>query len=201
MAGRPRGPSSAICPDKGQQPSFPTWMRSIRAHINSVGGIQNLNTDLDKPRFQLVFYACCNEDLFCVALHQLFCIWDQSNHTQITKLPGLPDQSILLPAFTILGQLILGNQGPAPNHKLWFAQFPGPLEGLMRSSKHYQESIKEVGLFLGKLSTDWGSFSKKCTARRYAPRINEIEEQLELPSLLLQRVVFQAFCRKMKTNK
>ncbi|KAH6683351.1 hypothetical protein B0J14DRAFT_145609 [Halenospora varia] len=178
-------------------PSLKSRVTLIQAHIDSVGGTENLNNGLERPRFQLLSNACRDEDAFYVALHQVFCVWDLPNPSQITRIPDFPDSSTLPFAFKILGQLIKENEGLAPNHKKWFASFPSPLEDLLRTSEPYRRIVKEVGVFLGRLSADWVSFSRDCTTRQYPPLVDELVHRLGLLSPTLRGVVFTAVRRNL----
>ncbi|KAH8687900.1 hypothetical protein BGZ60DRAFT_522533 [Tricladium varicosporioides] len=178
-------------------PSLKSRVTLIQAHIDSVGGMENLNNGLERPRFQLLSNACRDEDAFYVALHQVFCVWDLPNPSQITSIPDFPDANTLPFAFKILGQLIKENEGLAPNHKKWFASFPSPLGDLLRISEPYRRIVKEVGVFLGRLSADWVSFSRDCTARQYPPLVDELVHRLGLLSPTLRGVVFTAVRRNL----
>jgi len=169
---------------------------AIEGHIASVGGLMNLNTGLERPRFTLLIEACMNEDPFYVAMHQLFCVWD-IDRKQITSIPGFPDRQQLSSAFKILGQLIRDNEQLAPNHKGWFSNFPKPLPDLLRTSEPYRRIVKDVGLFLGRLATDWALLSNDCKMRGYPPLVDELVSRMGLLSPILQGVVFTATRRNL----
>ncbi|TAQ90866.1 hypothetical protein B7494_g821 [Chlorociboria aeruginascens] len=177
-------------------PSLKPRVALINAHIESVGGTQNLNNALERPRFQLLTDACNCEDSFYVALHQLFCVWD-TNHQEVTSIQGLPQPESLSLAFRILGQLIRDNNGLATNHQRWFSTFPSPLSDLMRTSEPYRRVILEVGIFLSRLASDWTTFSAHCVKRGYPPLVDELVTTLGLLSPILQGVVFTATRRNL----
>ncbi|TVY73176.1 Zinc finger MIZ domain-containing protein [Lachnellula suecica] len=169
----------------------------IKRQIESVGGLDCLNSGLERPRFQLLEDACRSEDSFYVALHQIFCIWDIPNPTQVTSIRDFPASSTLLVAFKIVGQLIRENEGLAPVHKRWFSLFPSPLPDLMRTSEPYRRTVRDVGIFLGRLASDWVQLSKDCAARRYPPLVDELVNRMGLLSPILQGVVFTAARRNL----
>ncbi|KAM3073315.1 hypothetical protein ACMFMG_009025 [Clarireedia jacksonii] len=182
-----------------QSPTMPSLKARIpflNLHINKSGGINNLNSALEKPRFSLLESACNSEDAFYVALHQLFCAWD-TNRGEVTRIPGLPEPVILGTAFRILGQLIRDNDGLAPSHLKWFAVFPSPLAELMANSEPYKRTIHEVGIFLRKLVADWTALTKACTSRGYPPLVDELIGRLGLLSPTLQNIVFTATRRNL----
>ncbi|KAG4427799.1 hypothetical protein IFR05_016716 [Cadophora sp. M221] len=67
--------STASNPNKHQRTQVPTMpslkgrISLMKRHMQSVGRMMNLNTGLERPRFQLLSNACRNEDPFYVALH------------------------------------------------------------------------------------------------------------------------------------
>ena len=136
-------------------PSLKGRVALINAHIESVGGTQHLNNDLERPRFQLLTEACNAEDIFYVALHQLFCIWDSLRRGLLASIPEFPNLQVLAISFKVLGNLIRENKGLAPMHLKWFCDFPSPLLDLMRTSEAYQRTVRNVGEYLEKLASDW----------------------------------------------
>jgi hypothetical protein len=189
-------PARRSRPQSPAMPSLKTRIPFLHLHINKSGGLNNLNSALEKPRFNLLENACNSEDAFYVALHQLFCAWD-TNRGEVTSIPGLPEPNTLGTAFRILGQLIRDNDGLAPNHLRWFAVFPNPLAELMANSEPYRRTINEVGIFLRKLVAEWTNLSKACTSRGYPPLVDELISQLGLLSPTLQNIVFTATRRNL----
>ncbi|TVY31178.1 Zinc finger MIZ domain-containing protein [Lachnellula hyalina] len=178
-------------------PSLKPRVALIHDQITAVGGLDHLNSTLERPRFQLLEDACRSEDSFYVALHQIFCIWDLPDPTQVTSIRDFPNTSTLLLAFKIVGQLIRDNGGLAPHHKKWFATFPTPLPDLMRSSEPYRRTVGNVGVFLGRLASDWALLSSECATRSYPPLVDELVNRLGLLSPILQGVVFTAARRNL----
>ncbi|PVH89395.1 hypothetical protein DL98DRAFT_580089 [Cadophora sp. DSE1049] len=177
-------------------PSLKGKVNLIEKHIASVGGLMNLNTGLERPRFQLLTDACRNEDPFYVALHQVFCVWDV-NRQEVINIPGYPNSNVLQSAFKILGNLIRDNDQLAPAHKIWFAQFPSPLSHLLTTSELYRQNIADVGVFLERLTMEWSSLSTEWTQRGYPPLVDELVSRWGLLSPTLQSVVFTATRRNL----
>ncbi|TVY41126.1 Zinc finger MIZ domain-containing protein [Lachnellula occidentalis] len=177
-------------------PSLKPRVALIHNQIVAAGGMDHLST-LERPRFQLLEDACRSEDSFYVALHQIFCIWDLPDPTQVTGIRGFPNTSTLLLAFKIVGQLIRENEGLASHHKKWFATFPTPLPDLIKSSEPYRRTVRNVGVFLGRLASDWALLSSECAARLYPPLVDELVKRLGLLSPILQGVVFTAARRNL----
>jgi hypothetical protein len=173
----------------------------IHAHVESVGGIQYLNKDLERPRFQLLSEACNTEDSFYVALHQLFCVWDSPGRAVIANFDGIfqgfPATPVLAVAFKVLGQLIRDNEGLAPNHLKWFIDFPSPLANLVNTSEPYRKILINVGQFLSKLASDWAPLSRLCSHRGYPPLVDELRIRMGLLSPILQQIMFTATRRNL----
>ncbi|RDL38953.1 uncharacterized protein BP5553_03293 [Venustampulla echinocandica] len=178
-------------------PSLRPLKGRIEQHIESVGGRENLNNGLERPRFQLLQDACCKEDYFYIALHQIFCTWDLPGPTRVTSIPDFPSSKILLTSFKTLGSLIRENDGLAPNHKKWFAQFPGPIEMLMKASEPYRRNVVYVGIFLRTLPAEWRSLAAACANRGYPPLVDELVSRLGVLSPILQDIMFTAAQRNL----
>ncbi|CAD6440367.1 625c08a4-fe8c-469f-928d-9da2e8c454b4 [Sclerotinia trifoliorum] len=186
-------------PRRGFQPTMPSLksrVELVKRYVEHCGGMANLNSALEKPRFSLMETACNSDDAHYVAIHQLFCVWD-TNRKDVTSIPGLPDSVTLSHAFRILGQLIRDNEGMAPIHLRWFAKFPSPLVDLIRTSEPYRRIIHEVGTFLSKLASTWPDLTRLCTSRGYPPLVDELINQLGLLSPTLQNIVFTATRRNL----
>lgn len=177
-------------------PSLKLRVSLIDQHIQKSGGVNNLNTGLERPRFQLLAQACDTEDAFYVALHQIFCCWD-TDRNQVLSIQGYPTAQVLGLAVRILGQLIRDNDSLAVNHKKWFAEFPSPLGNLLQSSEPYRKIVAEVGNFLSRLASDWGALSLECSSRGYPPLVDELVNRMGLLSPILQSVVFTASRRNL----
>ncbi|KAF7874293.1 hypothetical protein EAF04_002965 [Stromatinia cepivora] len=177
-------------------PSLKSRAELVKKYVEHCGGMANLNSALEKPRFSLMETACNSEDAHYVAIHQLFCVWDTSRK-DVTGIPGLPDSVTLSHAFRILGQLIRDNEGMAPTHLRWFAKFPSPLVDLIKTSEPYRRIIQEVGTFLSKLASTWPELTRLCTSRGFPPLVDELINQLGLLSPTLQNIVFTATRRNL----
>ncbi len=169
----------------------------IEEHIALAGGRENLNSGLERPRFQLLIDACRSEDSFYVALHQLVCVWDMmpSEISQIGR--AFPNKTQLTSAFDILGQLIGDNKQLAVTHNRWFSRFPSPLPDLLRTSSPYCAVVADVGVFLTKLASDWNILSNDCNTRKFPPLVDELVDRLGLLSPIMQGVVFTASRRNI----
>lgn len=177
-------------------PSLKPRAEMVKKYIEQYGGMASLNSALEKPRFSLMETACKCDDVHYVATHQLFCVWDTSRK-DITGITELPDSVTLSHAFRILGQLIRDNEGMAPNHLRWFANFPSPFADLMKNSEPYRQIVQEVGTFLSKLVSNWSELTRMCASRGHPPLVDELINELGLLSPTLQNIVFTATRRNL----
>ncbi|KAF7883489.1 uncharacterized protein EAF02_005409 [Botrytis sinoallii] len=191
-AQRPQGRPSF----RPTMPSLKPRAEMVKKYIERYGGMASLNSALEKPRFSLMETACKSDDAHYVATHQLFCVWDTSRK-DITGITELPDSVTLTHAFRILGQLIRDNEGMAPNHLRWFANFPSPFTDLMKNSEPYRRIVQEVGTFLSKLVSNWSELTRICASRGHPPLVDELINELGLLSPTLQNIVFTATRRNL----
>jgi zinc finger MIZ domain-containing protein len=155
-----------------------------------------LDVVVERPRFHLLRDACQREDLFFVALHQLFCLWAVEPAT-VLQLDGFQNQKTVEHAFQLVTKLIRGNEGLSPVHLKWFTEFPSPLNHLIARSDHYRRSLSEVSFFLGRLTTEKSDMIQQCQQRGYPPLVDEMVNRLGLLSPVLQGVFFTASRRTL----
>jgi hypothetical protein len=175
----------------------------LEEYVAAAGGWEVLSKDLERPRFQLLLNACrpqfedptrVPEDSFYIALHQLFCVWS-INPAQVNVIAGMPAPNITAEGFTVLSALIRNNMDMKPEHRIWFSQFPGPLQDLMQASKPYYLDVVQVGTFLSKIAAEWQGVTQKCYTRGYPLLVRELVSNLGILSPVLRHVVFTA-CRR-----
>jgi hypothetical protein len=200
----PLSVSTLAQPSKRQRTQA-SIMPSMQSRIPMIDGqIQNLRKEpgyndnmLEIPRYNLLKDACVHEDVFYVALHQIFCIWDLPDPTQIAAIPEFPSSTVLLQSFPVIATLLRENDSLRQAHKLWFAQFPSPLAILLKSSGPYQRMVRGVGKFLGKLHIEWKRMTVECSARQYPPLVDELVGRMGLLSPTLQHIMFTAIRRNL----
>ncbi|KAH8808058.1 hypothetical protein F5884DRAFT_790909 [Xylogone sp. PMI_703] len=173
------------------------WMKGLPPLIDNHVKQYPLNTDYERPRIHLLKEACHNGDPFYIALHQIFCCW--SIDVQIIQLiPGLQEHGNLAFAFETIGHWLRRNDGIAPHHLRWFADFPNPLINLVTRSAPYRDVVADVGLFLKRMVSDWPRFFQQCRARGFPPLVDEMVKVIALPSPMLRRILFIASRRNMQ---
>lgn len=155
-----------------------------------------MDANVERPRFHLLLDACKREDLFFVALHQIFCLW-AVDPSAVLQIDGFQDQQLFEFAFQLVAKLIRGNEGLSPVHLKWFTEFPSPLNHLLARSDQYRSSLSEVRFFLGKLRTEKSNMIQECQRRGFPPLVDEMVHNLGLLSPVLQGVFFTASRRTL----
>lgn len=177
-------------------PSLATRKTLIDQHILESGGFSSLDAGVERPRFLLLLDACLREDLFFVALHQLFCLW-AVDPAAVLQIDGFQDQQSIGFAFQLVTKLIRGNEGLSPVHLKWFTDFPFPLNHLLARSDQYRRTLSAVSFFLGKLTTEKSAMIQECQERGFPPLVDEMVRRLGLLSPVLQGVFFTASRRTL----
>jgi hypothetical protein len=178
------------------EPSLASHIKLLDKHVESQGGINKLNPDLDMPRFRLLREACDKDDFFYVALHQVFCLWTTNPGMILGRLQPCDDRFLSM-AFRIVGGFIKENDALAPVNIRWFCQFPANFGDLVIRSSKYRLAVTRVGRFLEKLYGQWFRYSEDCLARGYPPLVDELVQRLSLLSPVLQQIVFTATRRNL----
>ncbi|KAI1764452.1 hypothetical protein GGR53DRAFT_493627, partial [Hypoxylon sp. FL1150] len=169
--------------------------RNLRANVQRVGGEQNLEESVERPRYNLLAEACDVGDLFFVALHQLFCAWT-ANPVDIHQLCNAGVQPVLDNAFGIMGTHLKTNSKIRPQHLQWFATFPAPLKNL-QVNPIYGAVVKEVFDFLMRVSSSWQIIHQNHMNGRFPLLMGELLNNLALFSPILQTIMFRASRRSL----
>ncbi|KAH8599098.1 hypothetical protein B0O99DRAFT_590980 [Bisporella sp. PMI_857] len=183
--------------DRPAMISLKPGLELIEQHIKGSGGWENLNTALERPRFQLLQQACREEDQFYVAFHQIFCLWTTRSIDLLNQGLSLPHPSILNLAFRTIGTLIRENEALAPNHLRFFQDFPGPLPDLLRTTETYPQHVNDVIWCLNSLASNWQTLTTASRNRGFPPLVNELATYLGLNSPILQSIAFTAARRNL----
>jgi len=181
---------------QSSMPSLASRKHLIDQHILEGGGLDSLDVSVEKPRFRLLLDACRREDLFFVALHQLFCLW-AVDPAAVLQIDGFQNQNTVGYAFQLVTKLIRGNEGLSPVHLKWFTDFPSPLNHLIARSDQYRRTLSAVSFFLGKLTTEKSDMIQQCQQRGFPPLVDEMVHRLGLLSPVLQGVFFTASRRTL----
>ncbi|KAH8798375.1 hypothetical protein F5884DRAFT_758826 [Xylogone sp. PMI_703] len=150
------------------------------------------NADFE-PRIRLLNKACQVKDVFCLVLHQLYCLWSM-DQKQVQRILGRSKDYYIAPAMDILGHWLGSNKDIDVK---WFSTMPFSLSD-PRASGLYRQVAANVGSFLAKMVSHWTQLVGECITRGYPPLVGELVEQIGLVSPVLQHMMFQTVSRNMK---
>jgi hypothetical protein len=173
--------------------SLKFFLQPLNTYVASLGGFAALEPRLEQPRMRLLQNACNREDCFYLCLHQIFCLC-QSSPSTVPTLPQFREEHFL--GFGIVSQLLLSNQNLPKRSLDWFAQFPGPIEGLLQNSQLYQSAYEDVRNSLVLLSSNWEKVNGICATRSYPPLVDDLIMELGIKSVIFQQIAFTALYRR-----
>ncbi|OTB15138.1 hypothetical protein K445DRAFT_23148 [Daldinia sp. EC12] len=169
----------------------------LQSRIQSIGGMQNLNPVVERPRYQLLLDSSESGDLFFIVLHQIFCIWSR-NRVQAHELcknggrnPGEMDKGL-----SNLEMVLKSNTKLNPNHINFLAEFPAPLNELL-SKERYRATLGKVLDFLRCMALNWHRVLTDHRVKGYPFLLGELLDEFLLYSPILQGIMFRASRRSM----
>ncbi|OBT48464.1 hypothetical protein VE00_01399 [Pseudogymnoascus sp. WSF 3629] len=162
-------------------PSLKTMLPILEQHVESCGGITN------KTSISILWEACCMDDYFYVALHQMFCLWTL-NPLLVASVLMRQEMTGLDVSFSFIRKVMETSAISTVNTK-FFSKFPC---NIICASDHYKLTLKRVEKFLAKLLLEWPKYSLECAQRRYPPLVAELLNRFGLYSGAFQRVIFVA---------
>ncbi|KAI8956954.1 hypothetical protein F5Y11DRAFT_120671 [Daldinia sp. FL1419] len=172
----------------------------LNHRIQSIGGLENLDPVVERPRYQLLLDSCTTGDLFFIVLHQIFCIWSK-NRAQAYELckidarnPKEMDQG-----FGNLEMILKSNTKLNPDHLNFFTQFPAPLNDLLCNPR-YQAHIGQVLNFLCCMALNWQRAIEDRRKKGHPFLVRELLDGFLLSSNVLQGIMFRASRRSIGTG-
>ncbi|KAL1858669.1 hypothetical protein Plec18170_002875 [Paecilomyces lecythidis] len=152
----------------------------------------SLSESVEVPRVRLLQEACRSQDLFYIALHQVFCL-----HTfapsEFAKLPGFSNSQES--GLEILQRLLLDNRRLSGDFLKWCVNFPFSMSHMLQSTT-YRSVLQQAGQSLSLLAANWVFFEQETRRRCYPPLIDELVVRFHIVSSTLQGVIFTAICRR-----
>lgn len=150
-------------------------------------------SEIELQRVHLLQDICNSQDVFCLALHQVYCLSSLSSPGCVTT-PGLTvDNDGWV---EVIKGLLIDNRSLSEDYLTFFAQFPFPWDRMIQN-KDYLVMLEQVGHTLSLISQRWISFEHEVRLRRYPPLIEELIVHFGMISPVLQSVVFTAFIRRL----
>ncbi|KAI1142530.1 hypothetical protein F5Y05DRAFT_409680 [Hypoxylon sp. FL0543] len=172
----------------------------LHNRVQSIGGEQNLDLEIELPRYRLLGQACAQGDLFFLVLHQLFCLWT-INRPVVHRLcyEWMPHLSVVDSAFGMMGTLLKSNTKLRLEHLQFFAEFPFLMASLHQFPVYpvYKATEKQVFGFLLRLGLKWIAIHQEHQIKGYPVLMSELLDGLELYSPILQAILFRASKRSL----
>ncbi|KAI0849261.1 hypothetical protein F5Y00DRAFT_69965 [Daldinia vernicosa] len=169
----------------------------LNNRLQSIGGVNNLDPAVERPRYQLLLDSSESGDLFFIVLHQVFCIWSR-NRAQAHDLcknhacaPGDMDKG-----FINLEMVLKSNTKLNPDHINFLAEFPAPLDELL-SKIRYKATLGRVLNFLYRMALNWIRVLADHRAKGYPFLMGELIDEFLLFSPILQGIMFRASRRSI----
>jgi hypothetical protein len=135
----------------------------------------------------LLKQACADNDIFFLALHQLFCVWTNNNHEAHLhfKQPGV----VVNNGFIAVERVLVQNAMCAPRHLTWLAAFPAPLHSLDETGP-YIHVLSCVGDFLEQAALRQARLMQAAKLRGYPHLMDELLCILRCRSTTMQHVLY-----------
>ncbi|KAI1465911.1 uncharacterized protein F4812DRAFT_88213 [Daldinia caldariorum] len=194
-----------IPPAKRQRLSFPglQFLIECRAttvlqhRIQYIGGMQNLDPIVERPRYQLLLESFESGDLFFVVLHQIFCIWSRNRMQahELCKNKGRNPEE-MDKGFGNLETVLKSNIKLNPDHIIFLSEFPVALNKLLGNAQ-YQTALGEVLEFLRRMALNWHRVLTDHRMKGYPFLLGELLDEFSLHSPILQGIMFRASRRSM----
>ena len=140
-------------------------------------------------RIKLLHDAFEHNDIFYLTLHQIYCL----SYARPEKMEYLKDfcpTESMNHALQILRQLLLCNGRINPKNLEIFSYYPW-------RDAIPSEHLRVVGACLRTLSLRWASVTLTCQERASPPLVDELVENLHIPSTIFQRIAFTSIRRNM----
>ncbi|OTB09287.1 hypothetical protein M426DRAFT_18659 [Hypoxylon sp. CI-4A] len=189
-------------PAKRQRIKNPGWQRLHDSNAPKLlKEYLQLHNDLylpvERPRFQLLFDAVEDGDLFFVALHQLFCSWSL-NRASVHSLchESVHNHVLVDQGFSTMETVLKSNSNLRPEHLQWLASFPSPLP-VIRTMDVYQSVLRQVLDFLVCVAHKWRKLHHDHQTTFYPFLMAELLDDLLLFSPILQAIIFRASRRSL----
>lgn len=171
------------------------WLRVIKLRLQSFGGFQSLNSACEKLRYELLYHASANGDIFYIILHQILCLWGVNRESVFLWLSSLP--SAIDSAFGLLFHILRSNSQLPPAHLHWFASFPLDFQRAL-GHRLISQVVSQISSFINNFTPSrWEHALALVCKRRYPFLVCELRSNFMSTSSVLQRVLFTSSCERL----
>ncbi len=190
-------PADRIISEVGQT----TWNINLAAHIPVLQRYRDLLPALSYSqrhllisRVDIVLQACHYNDLFYMAMHQVFCDFTL-RPGQVAELASFgPNERA---GMQVLSDLLSPNESLPADFLRHQATFPASWEALRQFSVGHRTALAAVRDALGLLGMLWKTYEQICLRRGHPPLTSELVSTFNVKSVVLQRVIFRAISRRL----
>ena len=190
------------CQTQTQAPAMPsdsTEPMSMLALAKSLETWKNGMPNSVHVRISHLQSACKSRDFQYLALHQMYAIgtvWPQS----LLHLPGFG--KLQMEGLRRLGSQLISNSSLPVEFVVKCCDFPLRFMAISTSTLPYAAYMPIAMKTLEFLHTKWDEFEQRVLSRRIPPLIDDIENQFNIRSPILQRAIYTACCRRLRpTNQ
>ncbi|PGH00745.1 hypothetical protein GX51_05626 [Blastomyces parvus] len=165
---------------------------SLTKYIPSLARLEATPGLNENRRILLLRTACENEDVFYIALHQVYCLHTISSDS-LRRLKFGDRQTA---ALELLSQFLVPNDYLSTPFVEACATFPAPFEDVFRYWSIYRDVCHQVISFLNAMADRWPPFEASIATRGYPPLVDELIDTLGLTSPTFRRIIFTACHRR-----
>ena len=149
-------------------------------------------------RLGLLQDAVKASDSFYMVLHQIYCMYSQSQQTVWESCIGFG--IIHSHGLTLLSHLLIDNSALDAEAVKWFSTFPLPMELMLQNHAVFRAAYTKVLGFLRRFQQHWTRIKEESRVRYCPPSANEMTIMLGLDSIVLQGVLYRAIHRDTWTG-
>ncbi|OKL56502.1 hypothetical protein UA08_08323 [Talaromyces atroroseus] len=191
----PRPPSLAQ-PQAASSPPVSIWKiarEKLRSYLASSTRPHSLSETVELPRARILQAVCSTEDMFYLALHQLFCLssYSPTQLQQLLKYGIRPDYD-----FGVVAQLLVDNKRLPFEFVKWSAEYPLPLDSMLKIEA-YTLALPQVSRCLSMIAQHWSVFEGDIRNRGHPPQVDELVVRLGIVSPVFQTIAFTAVSRRL----
>lgn len=174
-----------------------TWMQKYNTAVEQLQRCGTRTVDqqpvFDNTRLEMLSDACKANDLFYIMTHAVFCAWTSGEEALLKPL-ALTDEH--RSGLAILESILGSRRCLTKEVSSMFLHFADPWVSFP-SALFPNSLMKSIQGFLSALSTHFNPVRSLLQNRGYPPHPKEVGSWFALPSLVLQRAIYQTYLRDL----
>ncbi|MCJ1311071.1 Zinc finger MIZ domain-containing protein 1 [Agyrium rufum] len=177
----PQQASGPIAPSISPRSSFEDLWHGVRQAYTAFH-VQD-QSSVVMQRMLLLEAACKKGDMLLLIIHRIYCMNTFSSNRQ-----GTAQAEYTFAGGSALKQILATNDSLSLPALKWFSAFP-------QSHPDHKPSYDLAQTCLDRLETSWVSVARRCYKRLQPPVISELEAELGIKSVILQRAAYLSVSR------